>query len=266
MTDWRHDLTNPFRKALARGETLLGIWSMLNAPAATEGLARAGYDWLLIDGEHAPITLPDMIGHLRILEPSPTVPVIRLPWNDRTLLKQHLDAGARTIMLPYVQTAEEARAAVAAMRYPPCGHRGIANIHRASDYGRITDYAARADETLFLVAQIETIEALDRVEEIAGVDGVDAVFFGPGDLAASMGLRGQAADARVTEAIEAARDQLRDCGKALGVLAPSPEIARRHVASGFDFVNVANDCQILFRGADTLLGGFRGTAPDAAAR
>ncbi|MFC7397114.1 HpcH/HpaI aldolase/citrate lyase family protein [Chelatococcus sp. GCM10030263] len=248
---------NPFRVALAGKRPLIGIWSMLNSVDATEALGWSGYDWLLVDGEHAPVSLQDAMAHCRTLAGTPTVPIVRLLWNDPLLLKSHLDAGVNTIMLPYVQSAEEAGRAVDAMRYPPRGIRGVAAMHRASRYARVKDYVARADETLFLIVQIETREALERCEEIAAVDGVDAVFFGPGDLAASMDLPGQAGHPDVTAAIEEGLARCRPSGKAVGVLAPNDEIAERHIRSGFDFVSVANDCAILFRGADAAAARFR---------
>jgi 2-keto-3-deoxy-L-rhamnonate aldolase RhmA len=248
---------NPFRAALQARRPLLGIWGMLNSVAATEGLGWSGFDWLLIDGEHSPVSLHDAIAHSRALAGTPTIPILRLVWNDRILLKQHLDAGFQTIMLPYVQTADEAREAVDFIRYPPQGSRGIAVIHRASRYGRLKDYAVRANDELFLIVQIETVAALERCEEIAAVDGVDAVFFGPGDLAASMGHLGQAAHPEVTEAIETGLARCRKHGKYVGVLAPNDEISARHIRSGFDFVSVANDCALLFRNADAVAQRFQ---------
>nr|WP_306263688.1 HpcH/HpaI aldolase/citrate lyase family protein [Pararhizobium sp. IMCC3301] len=258
-------LTNPFREALRSGKPLIGIWSMLNSINASEGLGWAGYDWLLIDGEHAPITLPDAMTHLRALAPTPTVPIVRLPWNDRILLKQFLDAGARTLMLPYVQNADEARAAVDAMHYPPRGNRGVAAMHRASRYGFEKDYLRNASDSLFLIVQAETAEALENIDMIAAVDGVDAVFFGPGDLAASMGKLGQAADADVTDAIDRAAERVRACGKAVGVLAPTADIAERHLRSGYDFVSVANEAALLFSAASTSARRFREVAGTSAA-
>ena len=248
---------NPFRAALARGRPLIGVWSMLNSVDATEALCWAGYDWILIDGEHAPVSLHDAMTHCRTVAGTPTIPIVRLLWNDPLLLKSHLDAGIGTIMLPYVQTAHEATEAVRAMRYPPRGARGIAAMHRGSRYSRIKDYAKRADETLFLIVQIETKEALDNCEAIAAVDGVDAVFFGPGDLAASMGLTGQATHPDVTAAIEEGLRRCRPSGKAVGVLAPNDAIAERHIRSGFDFVSVANDFVMLVQRADQAAAHFR---------
>jgi 2-keto-3-deoxy-L-rhamnonate aldolase RhmA len=166
-------------------------------------------------------------------------------------------------MIPYVQNVEEARAAVDFVRYPPQGSRGIAAIQRGSRYGRFHDYGARANQEVFLIVQIETVAALDRCAEIAAVDGVDAVFFGPGDLAASMGMIGQAAHPEVTAAIEDGLKRCRPTGKFVGVLAPNDEISERHIRSGFDFISVGNDCAILFRNADAAAARFRGVADTA---
>lgn len=255
---------NAFRDALAAGRSLIGVWSMLNSTDAVEGLAWSGFDWLLIDGEHAPVTLPDAMAHMRALAATPTLPVMRLVWNDPILLKQYLDAGATTVMLPYVQHAEEASAAVRAMRYPPHGQRGVAAMHRASRYGRIKDYARYADDSLYLMVQIETRQALANLDSILAVDGVDAVFFGPGDLAASMGYPGRADHPEVTAEIEKALARVRLTPKAAGALAPNPAIAERHIRSGFDFVSVANDCAMLFSAADAAAARFRSLAESAA--
>ena len=249
-----------FRTALTRGRPLTGIWSMLNSVNATEALGWSGFDWLLVDGEHAPVSLHDAMAHSRAIAATPTIPIFRVTWNDRILLKQHLDAGLSTLMIPYVQSAEEARALVDLVRYPPQGSRGIAAIHRGSRYGRFQDYAARINQEIFIIAQIETMTALESCAEIAAVDGIDAVFFGPGDLSASMGMIGQAANPKVTEAIEDGLKRCRPTGKYIGVLAPNDEISERHIKSGFDFVSVANDCAVLFRNADAIGARFRGVA------
>lgn len=253
-------LPNPFRQALSHGRSLIGIWSMLDSENAIEGLGWSGYDWLLIDGEHAPISLQHALRHMRTLAGTPTIPIVRLAWNDKVLLKQYLDAGANVIMLPFVQSVAEAADGVAAMRYPPHGHRGVAAMHRASRYGRIHNYLKDAGDSLFLIVQVETLEALENVDKIAAVDGVDAIFFGPGDLAASMGMVGQADDPAVTEKIESAVDSVRKAGKAVGVLAPTAAIAERHIVNGLDFVSVANDAALLFSAADSAAGRFRAMA------
>ena len=255
---------NPFRAALARGRPLVGLWSMLNSSSVLEGLGWAGFDWLLIDGEHAPVSLGDALDHLRAMSATPAVPVLRLAENDRTLLKRHLDIGARTIMLPFIQTPEEAAEAVRAMRYPPDGVRGYAAMHRASRYAHLPDYVRRAAEGLFLIVQVETVAALDKLDAIAAVPGVDAVFFGPGDLAASMGRLGQAGDEVVTLEIEAAHARVKAAGKATGVLAPNPDLAARYIRAGLDFVAVGTDCGLLFGQAGQAAERFRKLADGSA--
>jgi 2-keto-3-deoxy-L-rhamnonate aldolase RhmA len=248
---------NAFRTALAGRRPLLGLWSMLNSSNALEGLAHAGFDWILIDGEHSPVSLHDLISHLRALNGSPAVPIVRLVGADPLLMKQVLDAGATTIMLPYIQHADEARAAVQSMQYAPRGRRGAAAMHRASHYARIADYIGRAHETLYLIVQIETLQAIENIEQIAAVDGVDALFFGPGDLAASMGHPGKADHPDVTALIQACLPRVRRSGKAAGVLAPNASIAQAHLQARFDFVSVANDCALLFQGADAVAARFQ---------
>lgn len=254
---------NGFRTALEAGRPLVGIWSMLNSANAVEGLAYSGFDWILLDGEHSPLSLSDAMCQLRTLDGKGPAPIVRLVWNDPILLKQYLDAGATTLMLPFVQSAEEARDAVAAMRYPPHGSRGVALMHRASRYGRTKDYVLHAHEAQFLIVQIESAEALERIDEIAAVDGVDALFFGPSDLAASFGHVGEANHREVTAAIHAALPRVRAKGKYAGVLAPNAELAETHIARGFDFVSVANDCALLFSGADAAAARFRALADKA---
>ena len=246
------DLKNPFREKLNEASTpLLGVWSMLNATSATEGLAWSGFDWLLIDGEHAPVSLEDAMAHLRILDGSPTAPILRVAWNDKILIKRHLDAGAQTLMLPFVESADEARSAVDEMHYPPRGRRGMAGMHRASRYGAIADYVHRASDSLFLIAQIETTQAMEQLEDIADVDGVDAVFFGPGDLSAALGEVGKAGGELVTQTIVDLLPRVKATDKYAGALAVDDDQANRFIEAGFDFVSVANDCVLLFGSART---------------
>jgi 2-keto-3-deoxy-L-rhamnonate aldolase RhmA len=254
---------NPFRRALSQDRPLLGIWSMLNSSNAVEGLSECGFDWVLIDGEHSPVTLPDAISHLRAAKGADIIPIVRIPWNEPILIKQHLDAGATTLMLPYVQSAGEAEAAVAAMHYPPRGTRGVAAMHRASRYGTDKSYLAEAGDTVALIVQIETQQALDNLEAIAGVDGVDAVFFGPGDLAATMGYLGRPAEPAVVDAIMEGQARLKDMPVKVGVLAPNSELAERFVRHGFDFVSVANDAAVLFTGAAALASRFQAVRAEA---
>ena len=183
--------SNVFKAALARGDAQLGLWLGLANPYSAEVVAGAGFDWLLIDGEHAPNTVPTILAQLQAIAPYPSHPVVRVPWNGPVIVKQVLDLGAQTLLVPYVQNVEEARAAVRAMRYPPEGIRGVAGTTRATRFGRIANYAKLAADELCLLVQIETQDALAQLEKIAAVDGVDGIFIGPADLAASLGIAGE---------------------------------------------------------------------------
>lgn len=249
--------TNSFKTAMSSARPLIGVWSMMNSATAVEALSGSGFDWMLLDGEHSPLELKDAIDHLRVLNGGATLPIVRLPNNDPILFKRFLDAGASTIMLPQVQSATEAKAAVNAMRYAPQGARGVAAMHRASRYGRVPNYLQTANDGLCLIVQIETPSALDNLEEIASVDGVDALFFGPGDLSASMGVLGQPDHPRVQEAIASAFERARRVGKPAGVLAPNPAAAQRYLEMGFAFVSVANDLAMLVHTADANAARFR---------
>ncbi len=183
--------TNRFKQGLKEGRTLIGLWAQSGHAAISEVVADAGFDWLLIDGEHAPLEVPTIVDQLRVIEPTGTPAIVRPAWNDPVILKRVLDTGAQTLLVPYVQTAEEARRAVSSARYPPAGTRGVAATIRANRYGRTADYHARANDEICVLVQLETGEAVARLEEIGRVDGVDGLFIGPSDLAASLGHLGQ---------------------------------------------------------------------------
>ena len=248
---------NPFKTALTGPRPLIGVWAMLNSSTAVEALSASGFDWMLLDGEHSPMELQDAVSHMRALVGSSTMPIVRLPSHDPILLKRFLDAGATTIMLPQVQSAAEAKAAVSAMLYPPHGARGIAVMHRASRYGRVPNYLQGANEGLCLIAQIETPAALDRLEEIGSVPGVDALFFGPGDLSATLGVLGQPDHPKVQEAIASGLERAQRLGVPAGVLAPNPAAAQRYLEMGFAFVSVATDLAMLVQTADAAAARYR---------
>jgi len=250
-------LSNPFKTALRGPKPLIGLWSMLNSATAVEVVSGSGYDWVLLYGEHSPLELKDAIEQLRVLAGGTTLPIVRLPHNDPILFKRFLDVGMTTVMVPQVQSAAEAKAAVNAMHYPPMGSRGIAVMHRASRYGRVPNYLATASESLCLIVQIETPAALDRLEEIASVPGVDAVFFGPGDLSANLGLIGQADHPKVQEAIAKGLERAQRLGVPAGVLAPNPAAGQRYLELGFAFVSVGNDLAMLVQAADANAARFR---------
>jgi 4-hydroxy-2-oxoheptanedioate aldolase len=248
---------NQFKRALREDRPLLGFWNSLGTPAATEILADAGLDWILIDTEHAPNELPGVAHQLRAMSGSPTTPVVRPAWNDPVLIKRILDVGVQTLLVPYVQSAQEAAKAVGSTRYPPLGVRGVAAVHRANRYGRVTDYYSRANDEMCVIVQLETPTALDALESIATVDGLDALFIGPSDLAASLGHPGHSGHPEVRAAIEGACRRARAIRIPIGILAPVEEDARHFLEIGFGFVAIGSDIVTLRRGVDGIVERFR---------
>jgi 4-hydroxy-2-oxoheptanedioate aldolase len=249
--------TNAFKRALAAARAQIGLWSSLSSNYSVEVIAGAGFDWLLLDMEHSPNDLESLLAQLQAAAPYPTHPVVRVPWNDMVAMKRILDVGAQSLLVPYVSTADEARAAVAHTRYPPNGVRGVAGTTRATRFGRIKDYARRAHDEICLLVQVETQAALDSIEAICAVDGVDGVFVGPADLHASMGYVGEIANPKVKPIIDDALRRIRKSGKAPGILTPSEEDARRWLECGALFVAVGADVGILARGAEALAAKFK---------
>ncbi|MGX4642721.1 aldolase/citrate lyase family protein [Massilia sp. SYSU DXS3249] len=252
--------SNHFKNALRKGEMQLGLWSGLSSHVTVELLANAGFDWLLLDTEHSPNELPMVHCQLQAIARGTTHPIVRPPWNDTVTIKRYLDIGVQTLLIPYVENADEARQAVAATRYPPLGVRGYAAAARASDFGRIKDYPGTCEEQLCLLVQVETPAALANIEAIAAVDGVDGIFVGPGDLAASMGFIGQVGHPEVVAAIDDAIRRIRACGKPAGILAGDERLARHWIEAGANFVAVGSDTGLLARGAEQLAAKFRNAA------
>ena len=248
---------NAFKKALLEGRPQIGLWVSLASPYSTELVAGSGFDWLLIDGEHSPNDPPTVLPQLQAAAPYPVSCVVRPAWNDKVLIKRYLDIGAQSLLVPYVQTAQEAQDAVAAVRFPPRGVRGVAGTTRASRYGRVADYASKADDEICLLVQIETRLGLDNLEAIARTDGIDGVFIGPADLSASLGQIGNPSHPAVQEAMKGAVDRLRAVGKPAGILAPREDDARRYIEWGYTFVAVGTDIGLLARHADALAKQFR---------
>jgi 4-hydroxy-2-oxoheptanedioate aldolase len=248
---------NAFKHALKAGRAQIGLWSSLSSNYSVEVTAGAGFDWLLLDMEHSPNDLESLLAQLQAAAPYPTHPVVRVPWNDMVTMKRVLDVGAQSLLVPYVSTADEARAAVAHTRYPPAGVRGVAGTTRATRFGRIRDYARRAHEELCLLVQVETQAALDSIEAICAVDGVDGVFIGPADLHASLGHTGEIANPKVKPLIDDAIRRIRKSGKAPGILTPNEDDARHWLECGALFVAVGADVGILARGAETLASKFK---------
>ncbi len=249
---------NAFKAALAEGRLQIGLWSSLCSNIAAEVIGDSGFDWILLDTEHAPNELPGLLSQLQALQAGTASPIVRPAWNDAVLFKRILDIGAQTLLVPYVQDADEARRAVTATRYPPAGIRGVTAGGRASRYGRVPDYLKTAADEICLLTQIETNTALDNLEAIAAVEGVDGIFIGPADLAASMGHIGNPQHKDVQAAIKDAAQRLATAGKPAGILTLNEEEARRYIDWGYTFVAVGIDLALLARGADALAKTFKG--------
>jgi 4-hydroxy-2-oxoheptanedioate aldolase len=249
---------NAFKHAIAKCETQIGLWCSLCSPITAEIVSNSGFDWLLLDTEHSPNEVPDVLVQLQAVQAGTASAIVRPAWNDIVLIKRFLDIGAQTLLIPFVQTPEEARRAVEATRYPPGGIRGITGSGRASRYGRVKDYLKNASREICLLVQVETRSALDQIEAIASVDGIDGVFIGPNDLAASFGHIGNWAHPEVQAALEDAVRRLKKIGKPAGILTPNEEEAKRFIQWGYTFVAVGADLGLLARGADALAKRFKG--------
>ena len=243
---------NHFKRALLNQQSQIGLWSHLSSHISTEILAHSGFDWLVLDMEHSPNELPDILRQLQAINGSTTHAVVRPPWNDMVTFKRLLDIGVQTLLVPYIQTAEEARDAVAFTRYPPHGVRGFAGAPRASGYGRIPDYAKRCADELCVLLQVETVQGLENLEAIANTPGVDGVFIGPGDLSAALGHLGNPKHPDVLAVIDRAIATIRACGKAPGILTGDETLAKHYLAQGCLFVAVGADQNLLRDSAQAL--------------
>jgi 4-hydroxy-2-oxoheptanedioate aldolase len=249
---------NAFKHAIAQGRLQVGLWSSLCSNIAADIVSDSGFDWILLDTEHSPNEIPDVLGQLQAAERGSASLIVRPAWNDAVLIKRVLDIGAQSVLVPYVQNVEEARRAVAAVRYPTAGIRGVAAAARASRYGRIPDYLKKADAEICLLVQVETHTALDQLEAIAGVEGVDGVFIGPSDLSASFGHIGNPQHPEMQKLLQDSVDRLKKVGKPAGILTTNEEEARRYIGWGYTFVAVGSDVGLLARGADALAKRFKG--------
>jgi 4-hydroxy-2-oxoheptanedioate aldolase len=255
--------TNTFKQALAQQQTQIGLWVSLANPYSVEICAGAGFDWLLLDGEHAPNDLRSLMAQLQTVAGyAPTHPVARLPVGDTALIKQYLDLGVQSLLVPMVDTPEQARALVQACRYPPDGIRGMAGS-RASRWGRIPGYVHEANAQICLLVQAETRLALENLDAILATDGIDGVFIGPADLSASLGHVGNPGHEQVQTAIEDAIRRIAKSGKAAGILTTDNTLAKHYIALGATFVAVGLDTQLLVRGTNALVSEFKGTVAAA---
>lgn len=255
---------NRFKQALAENRTQIGLWVGLADGYVAELLAGVGYDWLLIDGEHAPNDVRSVLAQLQGISsawsalPHRSHPVVRVPIGDPTLIKQYLDIGAQTLLVPMVDSAEEAAMLVRASRYPPAGFRGMGSaLARASRWQSYPDYLHEANGEVCLLVQAETVDAMKNLDEIAGTPGVDGVFIGPADLSASMGHVGMPDHPDVQEAIAGGIARIRNAGKAAGILSTTEPQARKWLAAGASFVAVGVDTMLLSGAATDLLARYK---------
>ncbi|MFJ4112313.1 4-hydroxy-2-oxoheptanedioate aldolase [Pseudomonas sp. NPDC089758] len=249
---------NHFKQRLRSGEPQIGLWLGLANAYCAELAANAGFDWLLIDGEHAPNDLRGMLAQLQAVAPYSSQAVIRPVIGDTALIKQVLDLGAQTLLVPMVESAEQARQLVKAVHYPPAGVRGVGSaLARASRWNSIPGYLDRADEQMCLLVQIENKEGLANLDAILSVEGVDGVFIGPADLSAALGHRGNPGHPEVQAIIEDAIVRIGKAGKAAGILSAEEKLARRYIELGAAFVAVGVDTTVLMRGLQTLAGNFK---------
>jgi 4-hydroxy-2-oxoheptanedioate aldolase len=261
---------NTFKQALATGEPLIGLWVGLADGYVAEILAGAGYDWLLVDGEHAPNDVRSILAQLQGIAsawfayPHRSHPIVRVPVGDAALIKQVLDIGAQTLLVPMVDTAEQASALVRAMRYPPDGIRGMGSaLARASRWQAYPRYLHEANAQTCLLVQAESIEALNNLDAIAGTEGIDGIFIGPADLSASMGHVGAPGHPEVQDAMADAIRRIRAAGKAAGILSTTEEQARKWLAAGANFVAVGVDTMLLSNAARDLLARYKTATPGA---
>jgi 2-dehydro-3-deoxyglucarate aldolase len=253
---------NRFRRRLVAGERLIGCWASLGSPITTEVLGVAGFDWLLLDAEHAPNDVLSLVPQLMALKDSASAPVVRPPWNDTVVIKRLLDAGFHDFLVPFVETADEARRAVAATRYPPAGVRGVSVSQRSNRYGSVPDYFKLVNDNISVIVQIESRAGVNAAASIAAVDGVDGLFIGPSDLAAAYGFLGAPGHPEVQQAMTQVFAAAKAAGKPVGILAPAEADARRYMQMGATFVAVGSDLGILRMASQALRDQYRD--PDAA--
>ena len=253
---------NSFKRALREGKPQIGLWVGMVNPSVAELLAGVGFDWLCLDAEHSPNDVRTVLAQLQAIAPYPVQAVVRPVHGASEILKQYLDIGVQTILVPMIETPEQAARVVAATRYPTRGHRGVASATtRASRWGRIERYFQRADEEICVVVQVESVKGLANLAEIAAVEGVDGVFFGPADLAASMGYLGNPMEPRVQRSILEGIVTVRQAGKAVGSLTADGRLARQYLSLGASFVAVGIDMTVLSQAAAKLAAEFKSAQP-----
>ncbi len=250
---------NHFKHAIRDRKLQVGLWTQLGSNISVEIMAGTGFDWLVLDTEHAPNDYIEVYSQLQACDAAGTTtqPLVRVPWNDKVMIKRYLDIGAQSLLIPMVETVEDAKAAVAATRYPPKGVRGYCGAPRASKFGRIKDYPFVFESELCLIVQIETKVALSNIEKIAAIEGIDGLFIGPGDLSADLGFIHDTKNPEVLRVIEDALRRINAAGKPAGILCPDEALAHKYIEMGFNFIAVGSDQGLLKGGADALLAKFR---------
>ncbi|MGB7287710.1 MAG: HpcH/HpaI aldolase/citrate lyase family protein [Salaquimonas sp.] len=247
---------NKLKHALKSGKRQIGLWSNLKSPMVAEALSYTAFDWVLVDMEHGPNDIGDVVSQLQSMAAGEVSPIVRPPWNDKVIIKRLLDAGVQSLVIPYIQNVDEARAAIAATRYPPEGVRGVAGGNRAMKFGLVESYHAQAANELCVILQVETPDAVDQIEAIATIEGVDAIFVGPADLAASMGHLGNFNHPEVQEKIAEAAKRIKAAGKASGILSFNVDQAKEYLDLGYQFVAVGSDQTLLMNAAVELANKF----------
>jgi 4-hydroxy-2-oxoheptanedioate aldolase len=250
--------TNTFLQAIRAGRQQVGLWVSLSHAYAAEAVAPAGYDWALLDMEHSPNELGSLLGQLQAFAASDTTAIVRPDWNDPVKVKRLMDLGVPGLLFPMVQSVEEARAAVAACRYPPRGVRGVAGTMRGNRFGRITDYYTEVENQTAILIQLETVAAVEQAAAFADIDGVDGIFFGPADIGADMGILGKPMDPEIWKLIRPAARKLMERGMPVGTLVSDASFAAELLNDGFSFVACGSDAGLLAKGADNLLASVRG--------
>jgi 4-hydroxy-2-oxoheptanedioate aldolase len=253
--------SNRFKRALAEGRTVFGAWLMSGSPATAEALGVCGFDFLVVDMEHTPLETHHMVDTLRAIAGTPASAVVRMPWNDMVMIKRALDGGAQSILMPFVQSAEEAERAVAFTRYPPEGVRGVAGSHRGNRWGTVPNYFKSATDELCVMVQIETMAALEQLPKIAAVPGIDSIFIGPADLSASMGHLGDIGHADVQATLRDAAQQCKAAGKPAGIIGANPELVAKYVQYGYNWIAIGSDMGFMLSRGQEWLGRARGLAP-----
>ncbi len=254
-------LPNTFRRDLRAGKTLIGCWASLASNITTEILGYAGFDWILIDGEHAPNDYTTFITQLQALKDSPSAPIVRPQWQDSVIVKRLLDIGFYNFLIPFIETPEQAARAVAATRYPPQGFRGVGTNHRSNKFGSVRDYFERINDEICVTVQIESKLGVENSAAIAAIEGVDALFIGPSDLSAAYGVMLQPNQPEVQAAIAKILAGAKQHGKACGILAPVEADARRYLEMGMTYVAVGGDTGLFKNACQTLAQKFKPQEP-----